>query len=170
MNREEFQQAKMFMFTDIFREIELGRASAHEAGKAALTEAGVRLGGGNFLAALGLLCYTEFGGKLKYHCKRNGRDHASENFNLFFDDLGSAYKAFRAEGHNVYDIFRCGLAHEYYVKRSCTIAMLGTDIPAGIRILPDGRYEFIVERYCLDLKRAFDELGTEFYPAPEASA
>jgi hypothetical protein len=85
---------------------------------------GLTSGGGNFLAALGLLCYTEFGGKLRFGGKRaDGRDVASANFNQFFDCLGPAYQTFRAQ-HNVYDLFRCGLAHEYYVKKNCTIAML----------------------------------------------
>src|SRR5207245_7473049 len=115
----------------------------------ALQAAGVRPGGGNFLAALGLLCYTEFGGRLKYN-----RPTASENFNLFFDDLGAGYKAFRKAGHNVYDIFRCGMAHEYMIKRPGAIAMLGAAAPEGIRLMSDGRFEFIVERYYLDLKRS----------------
>jgi len=118
MTREEFVQARQFAFADIRRELALARACASATGSAALSSVGIPLGGGNFLAALGLLCYTEFGGKLRYDCKRSdGRDHASENFNRFFDDLGTSYKALRAARHNVYDVFRCGLAHEYYVKR-----------------------------------------------------
>jgi len=156
MDAAEFRAAKQFIFNDIEREIELARAS--EAAPQALQAAGVRPGGGNFLAALGLLCYTEFGGRLKYN-----RPTASENFNLFFDDLGAGYKAFRKAGHNVYDIFRCGMAHEYMIKRPGAIAMLGAAAPEGIRLMSDGRFEFIVERYYLDLKRAFDDLDHQLF-------
>ena len=112
MSRDEFIQATLFMFSDIEREIQLARADAGQ-----LQTMGITPGGGNFLAALGLLCYTEFGGKLQFAVKHpNGTDVASANFNKFFDALGHDYAAFRAT-HNVYDVFRCGLAHECYVKK-----------------------------------------------------
>jgi hypothetical protein len=96
-----FDQAALFMFSDIEREIQLAKADAQS-----LRALGVTPGGGNLLAALGLLCYTEFGGKLKFN-----RPKASANFNEFFDCLGPAYLSFR-KSHNVYDVFRCGLTHE----------------------------------------------------------
>ena len=105
MTRDEFIQAKLFIFTDVEREIQLAKAD----GKA-LQALGVTPGGGNFLAALGLLCYTEFGGKLRFGVKRkDGKDDPSANFNQFFDLLGPAYKTFREMHKKVYDIFRCGL-------------------------------------------------------------
>ena len=119
MTKDEFVQAKLFIFSDLEREIRLAKAD-----KNALHALGIHPGGGNVLASLGLLCYTEFGGKLRFGVKRaDGTDVASANFNQFFDLLGPAYQAFRAQ-HNVYDLFRCGLAHEYYVKKRCIIAML----------------------------------------------
>lgn len=167
MERAVFRQAKEFAFRDVRREISLAYACEQDSGKAMIAQAGIELGGGNFLTALGLFCYTEFGGKLKYNCRRNGSDHASENFNRFFDDIGQAYKTFRETrrqaGHSIYDIFRCGLAHEYYVKHSCKIAMMGTDKPVGIWY-SDGRYYFLVERYCQDLERAFGDLERHLYP------
>jgi hypothetical protein len=152
MTRDEFIQAKLFMFSDVEREIELAKADEN-----ALRAAGVKPGGGNFLAALGLLCYTEFGGKLQH-----GNDAASADFNQFFDSLGADYQSFRGN-HNVYDIFRCGLAHEYYVKRSCDIAMLASGLGPGIGIDSSGRYYFVVESYCRDLKKAFDNLQIVLY-------
>jgi hypothetical protein len=153
MNKTAFIQAKQFIFNDVEREMQIARAERDK-----LQHMGITPGGGNFLAALGLLCYTEFGGKLRFERKRaDGSDIASENFNLFFDELGPMYQDFRRQ-HNVYDIFRCGLAHEFYVKESCTIYMFnGQDIP-GIGIDESGKYRFIVENYCRDLKRAFDTL------------
>jgi hypothetical protein len=158
MTKDEFLQAKEFIFRDVEREIQLAKTDA-----TALQALGVTSGGGNFLAALGLLCYTEFGGKLRFGVKHaDGRDVASANFNQFFDCLGPAYQTFRAQ-HNVYDLFRCGLAHEYYVKKSCTIAMLeGTD-GAGLRVDAAGHYWVVVESYCRDLKKAFDGLQIHLY-------
>jgi len=154
MDKAAFKEAKLFIFSDVEREIQLARAS--DANESALHSLGITPGGGNFLAALGLLCYTEFGGNLKYRKKT-----ASENFNRFFDYLGPDYKAFRASfkrQNEVYDIFRCGLAHEYYVKKSCVIAMLASGPGPGIGRDSSGRFYFTVESYWRDLKRAFDQL------------
>ena len=158
MTRDEFLQARAFIFLDIEREIQLAKANPD-----ALRALGVAPGGGNFLAALGLLCYTEFGGKLRFNVKRaDGSDVASANFNQFFDLIGPAYQAFRAQ-HNVYDIFRCGLAHEYYVKKNCTVAMLEGAAGAGLRVDASGHYWIVVEGYCRDLKNAFDALQVHLY-------
>jgi hypothetical protein len=158
MTRDEFVQAKLFMFSDIHREIQLARADPK-----VLEAAGVKSGGGNFLAALGLLCYTEFGGKLKFGVKRpNGTDIASANFNQFFDILGADYQSFRAT-HNVYDIFRCGLAHEYYVKKTCTIAMLASSPGPSIGVDSSGHFYFVIESYSRDLEKAFADLQIQLY-------
>jgi hypothetical protein len=159
MDKAAFEQAKLFIFSDVEREIQLARAT--QANESALRSLGITPGGGNFLAALGLLCYTEFGGKLKYR-----RKMASENFNTFFDYLGPDYKAFRADfkrQNEVYEIFRCGLAHEFYVKKSCDITMLASRPGAGIGRSSAVRFFFVVESYCCDLRRAFDELENDLY-------
>ncbi|MBI2906305.1 MAG: hypothetical protein HYX92_01475 [Chloroflexi bacterium] len=159
IDKATFEQAKLFMFSDVEREIQLAKAS--QVNESALLSLGVTPGGGNFIAALGLLCYTEFGGKLKYRAKTD-----SENFNRFFDDLGPDYKAFRASPgrqNGVYDVFRCGLAHEYFVKKSCDMAMLASGPGPGIGRDSSGRLYFIVESYCRDLRRAFDELEIVLY-------
>jgi hypothetical protein len=159
MTRDEFVQAKAFIFSDVERELQLAKADS-----TGLQALGVTPGGGNFLAALGLLCYTEFGGKLRFGVKRpDGSDVASANFNQFFDLLGPDYQAFRAAAHNVYDIFRCGLAHEYYVKKSCTIDMLEATPGPGIQVDLSGHYRFVVESYCRDLRKAFDTLQVHLY-------
>ena len=100
----------------------------------------------NFLTALGLLCYTEFAGQVRY-----GRSTSTDNFNLLFDDLGPEYKAFRQSCPQVYDIFRCGMAHEYAIKQPSGIAMQAPHLSAGIGRIPDGRYFFVVENYWQDL-------------------
>lgn len=165
MTHEEFFQARNFIFTDIRREVALANTSKTNEGEIALKNLGIPPGGGNFLSALALLSYTELGGKLKYgHKKKNGSDYASKNFNDFFDQLGIEYSDFRNNGHNVYDIFRCGLIHEYYVKNNCTIYMfIEQENKPGIGLLDDGSYYFSVEPYCRDLERAFIDLEKHLY-------
>jgi hypothetical protein len=110
-----------------------------------------------------LLCYTEFAGKLMFNRRGiNGKEIASENFNNFFDLLGPEYSSFR-QTHNVYDIFRCGLAHEYFTKHSCTIAMVATGTNCGLGVNSDGRYYFAVELYARDLRKAFEDLQVALY-------
>lgn len=65
MDKQRLLQAKDFIFADIEREIALADASEHSLGRFWLRRAKVRPGGGNFMAALALLSYTEFAGRLK---------------------------------------------------------------------------------------------------------
>lgn len=161
MNREEFAQARIFICTDIRRELRLAQVSEQQSMKDLFTKAEIPLGGGNFLAALGLLCYTEFLGKITYECKKNGRDWSSENFNKAFDRFGPKYAELRSSGLNVYDVFRCGLAHEYYAKNNCTIYMLRHDQATALGRSSDGRLYFNVEHYFEDFMKAMDILGKE---------
>jgi hypothetical protein len=159
MQHSDFTEAKRFIYADIEREIRLAYASELDDFKAAVQPFGIPLGGANFLAAMGLLSYTEFAGKLKY-----GSDYASTNFNCFFDDLGAGYKQFRASCPKVYDIFRCGLVHEYLPKATCDIHMSRKpDKPVGIGVEPSGQYYFVVETYFEDLKHALDQLEKDLY-------
>lgn len=151
MNRDLFLQAKTFIFSDIQREIALARISQKDRTHLLPKELQVTPGGGNFLAALGLLCYTEFAGGLKNSDFSRGR--AKANFDAFFGELGPEYRAFNAR-HDVYGDLRCGLVHEYYVKKRCVIAMSSADRGIGVRW--DGeKYVFVVEQYFEDFKQAF---------------
>jgi hypothetical protein len=161
ITKDDFGLARQFIVGDIRREIELAKArhdTTHPERKEHLEAARVQpSGGGNLLAALGLLCYTEFCGWLKFN-----RSTASGNFNDFFDTLGDGknYTAFRAK-HKVYDIFRCGMVHEYFVKRDFTVDMLdggGSDIGIAEE---GGHYKFNVERYHRDLAAALSKLEAE---------
>ncbi len=140
MNQTKFDQAKGFIYADIQREIDMARAGRDA---------------GNFLCAVALLCYTEFGGGILRGTFQRGE--AGNNFNAFFDAIGPEYATFR-QHHDVYSIFRCGLAHEYYVKESCTIAMLFGSEQIGIGITQQGVHYFVIERYFEDFRRAFDQL------------
>jgi hypothetical protein len=167
MTREEYKQALIFIYADVAREIALANAAENLIKSIFLRMAGVTPGGANFMAALALLSYTEFGGKLKYNAKRtNGKDFSSDNFNRFFDDLGDGYKRFRASFPDVYDIYRCGMVHEYYTKSDCNIYMLKKpDKTIGIGADVDGKLYIVVETYFKDLRRALDQLETQLFNA-----
>jgi hypothetical protein len=120
---------------------------------------------------LGLLCFTEYGGKLKFDNKKpDGSDHATKNFNDFFDGIGTGYAEFRAAGNNVYNVFRCGLAHEYFVKQPCVIMIEPPPGGLGVGHLGDGRYYFAVEKYCDDLQVAFTALESFMVSAGKFTA
>lgn len=65
ISKADFLQAKNFIYTDIQREIDL---------------VSTKWGSGNFLAALGLLCYTEFAGSF---IPENVGKGAGVKFNTF---------------------------------------------------------------------------------------
>ena len=155
MDKQKLYQARDFIYSDIEREVALADASTRFLGRLCLGLAKVNPGGGNFMAALALLSYTEFAGRLKSNdfSEHNSKQH----FNDFFKDLGPSYQRFLSE-HDVYKVFRCGLAHEYYVKHACTIAVRSRSKAAvGVRF--DGKqYYFLIEPYLRDFKNAFDAL------------
>ncbi len=90
-----------FIFSDIQREIDLARS-----GKTA----------GNFLSALGLLCYTEFMKGILKGSFTSGK--AKIRFDAFFNLMGQGYKSLN-QTINVYDVFRCRMAHKYFIKENC---------------------------------------------------
>lgn len=150
-----------FIEADIDREIAMAKLSENEVwlgpGKPPRP-----MGGGNLLAALGLLCYTEFLGSF---ISGKTKGHSRHNFEAFFRRLGSCYEQF-AKSHDVYESFRCGMVHEYAVKRACTIFMVKGMETCGLGVDPEGRYYFVVERYFEDFKRAARELLGELQRAP----
>jgi hypothetical protein len=150
MTKEDFDLAKGFMFTDIEREIQLAQRKQGIKG--------VHSGGGNFLAALGLLCYTEFAGGLL-------EDGGScEKFCCFLYRMGKEYENFDKQ-HDVYKNFRCGLAHEYFVKKKTTIYMPALkEFVCGVGLESDGSYYFAVGKYFEDFQKALILLQKELYP------
>ncbi len=160
MDYNTFLVVKKFIYSDIYREIRIAKASNSKIKRKILKTLGVNAGGSNFLAALGLLCYTEFAGKFKYN-----KSKASRNFNMFFDELGTDYKKFRKKGIDVYDIYRCGMAHEYHIKNSYTIYMCQKkgSKHCGVGIDKKGEYFFIVEKYFKDFQSAFERLEKDTY-------
>jgi hypothetical protein len=119
---------------------------------------------GNFLCALALLCYTEVLGGVQRGTLARGEGRA--NFEAFFAALGTAYEALQQGGLDVYSVFRCGMAHEYFVKGEATVAMLKGVEPAGIAQAPGGRYFFCVERYFEDFIAAARRLHAQLLSGP----
>ena len=156
MKSHEFQQAKTFMFADLQREIDLAKAPREK-----LDELDVTPGGGNFLSALGLLVYTEVAGGVMRGTFDRGEGR--NNFGAFFHSMGSGYENFGAvHAVDIYSDFRCGLAHEFYVKRTCVVEMIDKNYDMGI-IKRDGKFIFCVERYYNDFKEAFEKLERDKY-------
>lgn len=142
-----------FMRSDIQRELDLA-ASDH--------------GGGNALAALGLVVYTEALGRIR---KRNGRRAQypgrgpnEQQFNAAFDIMGPSYHAWRKaferrEGMTVYKAFRHGFAHEYAPKVATKVVMFGSP---RVAIVKRGRlYVFVVEAYLRDFMVAAKRIERE---------
>ncbi len=172
-----------YIFTDIERELALAKS------KIELRDGDQSFSGsGNFLCALGLLCYTEFMGGISLGTF-NKSSHAL--FNEFFFLMGADYKEFdrqlakhpsirhKNRKLSVYEVFRCGMTHEYFVKKKGVIFMLNGGVhtnqtiegveyslkagaptgwygPAnqGLGVLDDGRYFFVVEQYFNDFAKA----------------
>jgi len=140
-----------FIFSDIQREIDLARS-----GKPA----------GNFLSALGLLCYTEFMGGIAVGSFKRRR--AKSRFDAFLNLMDGGYREFNQKV-NVYGVFRCGMAHEYFIKGNCVIAMLKNDETLGIGTTPTGQYYFVVEKYFEDFAAACHLLYKRLMAEPNPS-
>lgn len=102
-------------------------------------------GNANYLAALGLASYTEVLGGLRTG-KLGIRNRAAANFKAFIPYLGKHYEDLQSRGIDIYDIVRCGLVHNYFIKGDSTIWMRAT-APCGIIASPGGPTYFIVNVY-----------------------
>jgi hypothetical protein len=122
---------------------------------------------GNFLCALALLCYTEVLGGVQRGVLAQGEGRA--NFESFFAALGPSYDAVQKGGLDAYSVFRCGMAHEYFVKGEATVTMLKGVEPAGIAQAPNGRYFFCVEHYFEDFIAAARRLHAQLRANPRAA-
>jgi hypothetical protein len=147
-------------FTDPDIEREIARTILQERLPDRLAALGIA-GAGNLLAALGLLCYTEYLGGMINGKGVVAAGRPGKNFATGFRRLGPSYEAF-ADRHDVYHVFRCGLVHEYATKRSCEIVMPRSDDEKGIGEHPRPergfRFHFCVEAYYHDLAAAFERL------------
>jgi len=142
-----------FIFNDVQREIDLAAS-----GKTA----------GNFLAALGLLCYTEVMGGIRRTTLKQGNGRC--NFETFLRYMGDQYGALLDADPplDVYRDFRCGMAHEYLTKGAPPfVTMLNGAESAGVGRLPGGRLHFCVQRYFEDFAPACHRLYAELRCEPD---
>lgn len=117
-----FSNLPVWMKNDIRREIQLAHASATADGRAALGKLGIEPGGGNLLAALGLVSYTEALGRIRRFNEHLPHSDPQACFLAFFDKMAiPSYCNWRLDWESKYDIslyeaLRCGLVHEYQPK------------------------------------------------------
>ena len=102
-------------------------------------------GNANYLAALGLVSYTEVLGGLRTG-ELGLRGRSAANFSAFIPYLGKDYEDLQKRGIDVYDTVRCGLVHNYFIKGDSTIWMRAT-APCGVIASPGGPTYFIVNVY-----------------------
>ncbi len=143
---------------DLEREIGLAKASMNEDNIKQLESMGVRPGAGNFLCALGLLCYTEFLGTEKYNLKQNnGKEPDNKmNFLSLFKDLGDEYKKFVEENGDQIWNFRNDFTHNYVYKGNSIVSMLKTKgLKCGVFKMDDILH-FNIQKY-------YEDLSSEFY-------
>ena len=143
MTFEEFFDAYVvnFMLRDVSRE--LAMASRGEDA-------------GNFLAALGLLTYTEVMGSFVPGVGTGKR----QRFDAFFGRLGPCYAAQLPS--NPYRVYRCGMVHSYLVEGRCEISMFDAGTArCGLFKGEDGWHHLIVDRYFEDFVVACDRLHRE---------
>lgn len=175
MSRQDVEQyfgeIGLFMKTDIKREIDLARASQTPEGRRALTNLGISAGGGNLLAALGLVSYTEALGLLRVwnHTGRYGSPE--ECFNAFFDRMaGGRYRQWWTNwpgsgGKPIYDVLRSGLVHEYRPKVDSAFHIgIGEELGLGES---DGTLVFRVAPYYRHFCDELDALKTELSALPD---
>ena len=102
-------------------------------------------GNANYLCALGLVSYTEtLGGLVTGNLAL--RKYSGANFRAFLPYLGAEYQAFKARGIDIYDVVRCGLVHEYFIKGGPPVWTRARG-SCGIISSPGGPTHFIVEDY-----------------------
>jgi hypothetical protein len=160
-------------------------------------------GGGNYLCALGLLCYTEFMGGIYLG---TFKESSRILFDTFFHLMGPDYEAFDKQLSkkpsmrdprkklSAYEVFRCGMVHEYFIKKSGVISMLSGNVhqqltiegdeftlqpigvstykglaQQGIGILDDGRYFFVVEQYYKDFAETCRKVHNTILNSPNPS-
>lgn len=113
-------------------------------------------GKANFLAALGLMEYTEIiGGFVTGELRK--KKSPKKNFNAFLPYLGQFYIDIDKE-IVLYERIRCGLAHEYFIKGSATIWMSSDNpLSGGIIYEKDKDWvHFVVTKYFEDFKSAVE--------------
>jgi len=87
--------------------------------------------GVNVSLALILSAYTEFFGHLL-----TGNSSSGDSYNAWLRFMGTPYSTLLDKGHDLFDDIRCGLIHEYTIKRRAHI-LTENDGSPGIEIEGD---------------------------------
>ncbi|MEI7777298.1 MAG: hypothetical protein WCI52_01710 [bacterium] len=133
----------------------------------------------NYLVALGLFCYTEILGRQLLRFRKKDRT-ASFNNKDCFESFAKEYLGYSEilKAHpKLYDIYRHGLCHEFYIKANpggqSVVALYfgnedeklksqGIDITKGIAIDKSDRFRvFIIEPYLRDFVAGVRKLSSE---------
>jgi len=132
----DFPEPYSFMIDDLERSIKLAKA--------------------NYLVALGLFCYSEIIGRYILRFKKRKANN-SDSFNTFVRDYMGYKKLINKYGDKIYDWFRHGLCHEYYIKGEITGVYVVYDKKTskqGIAISKDKTKRFLVIKpYLRDFKK-----------------
>jgi hypothetical protein len=168
---EYFGEIGNWMKNDLKREIELARVSQSAEGQRALLALGIPPGGGNLLAALGLVAYSEALGLLRVYNATHGYGTPPGCFLAFFDRMGGGrYKTWRLQweathaGMQIYDVLRSGLVHEYRPKVDSGFWIASGD-EIGLADV-DGALIFKVAPYYRHFCEQMDELQSELRALP----
>ena len=103
----------------------------------------------NFLSALGLVSYTEVLGGLRTG-ELGVRRKSRHNFEAFLPYMGYEYAQFKKKNIDIYDVVRCGLVHNYFIKGNDPIIWMNVAAGSntcGIVAIPDGPTYFLVNVY-----------------------
>ena len=164
-----FAQVPVWMKNDIRREIRLAHATRDR--EDLMRELDL-LGGGNLLAALGLVTYSEALGRLRTWNRGFGYGRTpDECFLAFFDQMEDGrYRAFRLSWEashptTLYEALRCGLIHEYQPKVNSAV-WIGADADFGLAD-EDGFLIFRVEPYFRHFCAEVDQLYAELLALPD---
>jgi hypothetical protein len=127
-------------------------------------EKSIKLAKANYLVALGLFCYSEIVGRhiLRFKKKKAGNYNS---FNIFVNEYMGYKRLMKRYGDKIYDWFRHGLCHEYYIKGAMTGVYVVYDkktTKQAIAISKDGTKRFLVIKpYLRDFKKGIKKFLSE---------
>lgn len=124
----------------------------------------------NYLVALGLFCYTEILGREVLRFRNNDKENLYRDNQKCFELFAREYLGYGSildKHQDIFDSFRNGLCHEYYIKSRVSSGIFvyyaedpdnqqklldsGVDLTKGIAISSDGkRRVFVIEPYLHD--------------------
>ena len=116
--------------------------------------------GALYLSALGIASYSEYlGGLLTNNLGSNG-----DNFKAFFLRMNPNYPKMNNDV-NLYKRIRCGLVHEYFIKKSANIRSLQKEETTkdGVILHQDGRLEIIIDNLFNEFKNTTKGVKSEIH-------